>query len=47
MDDKHPALLKKGDVHLSFIANDIFLKQVQGALEPFLKYPYCLVYPFN
>jgi hypothetical protein len=34
-------------VHLSFIANDIFLNQIQGALETFLKYPYCLVYPFN
>jgi hypothetical protein len=31
-DDKHPALLKKDGVHLSFIANDIFLNQIQGAL---------------
>jgi hypothetical protein len=46
-DDKHPALFKKDGVHLSFIANDIFLNQIQGALETFLKYPYCLVYPFN
>jgi hypothetical protein len=46
-DDKHPALFKKDVVHLSFIANDIFLNQIQGALETFLKYPYCLVYPFN
>jgi hypothetical protein len=44
---KHPALLKKDGVYLSFIANDIFLNQIQGALETFLKYPYCLVYPFN
>jgi hypothetical protein len=41
-DDKHPALFKKDCVHLSFIANDIFLNQIQGALETFLKYPYCL-----
>ena len=46
-DDKHPALFKKDAVHLSFIANDIFLNQIQGALETFLKYPHCLVYPFN
>ena len=46
-DDKHPALFKKDGVHLSFIANDIFLNQIQGALETFLKYTYCLVYPFN
>ena len=46
-DNKHPALLEKVGVHLSFIANDIFLNQIQGALETFLKYPHCLVYPFN
>jgi hypothetical protein len=40
---KHPGLLKKGGVHLSFIANDIFRNQIQGALETFLKYAYCLV----
>jgi hypothetical protein len=31
----------------TFIANDIFRNQIQGALETFLKYVYCLVYPFN
>jgi hypothetical protein len=46
-DDKHPALLKQNGVHLLCIANDIFLNQMQGALETFLKYPYCLVYPLN
>ena len=46
-DEKHPALLKKDGVHLSFIVNAIFLNQIQGALESFLKYPYCLVYLFN
>ena len=45
-DDKHPALFKKDGVHLSFIANDIFLNQIQGALETFFKCPHCLVYPF-
>jgi hypothetical protein len=47
VDDKHPAWFKKDGVHLSFIANDIFLNQIQGALETFLKYPHCLVYSFN
>ena len=42
-DDKHPALFIKNGVHLSFIANDIFLNQIQGALETFLKYPHCLI----
>jgi hypothetical protein len=46
-DDRHPALFKKDGVYLSFIANDIFLNQIQGALETFLKCPHCLVYPFN
>ena len=46
-DDKHPALLKKDGVHLSFIANDIFLNQIQGALETFFKCPHCLLYHFN
>ena len=46
-DDKHPALLKQNGVHLLCIANDIFLNQMQGALETFMKYPYCLVYPLN
>jgi hypothetical protein len=31
-DDKHPALFKKDGVHLSFIANDIFLNQIQEKL---------------
>jgi hypothetical protein len=46
-DDKHPVLFKKDGVHLSFIANDIFLNQIQGALETLLKYTYCLFYLFN
>ena len=47
LEDKHPSLFLRDGVHLSFIANDIFLNQVQGALETFLKFPYCLVYPFD
>jgi hypothetical protein len=46
-DNKYPAFFKKDGVHLYFIANDIFLNQIQGVLETFLKYLYCLVYPFN
>lgn len=46
-DDRYCGLFKKDGVHLSFIGLDIFLNQIQCAIETFIKYPYCLVFPFK
>ncbi|XP_063410045.1 uncharacterized protein LOC134693232 isoform X2 [Mytilus trossulus] len=46
-DDRHPALYSDDGVHLSFIGNDIFLNQIQSALETFIKYPHCVVFPHD
>lgn len=46
-DDKHLGLFMNDGVHLTFIGLDIFLNQIQGAIETFMKYPYCLVFPYN
>ncbi|XP_063426546.1 uncharacterized protein LOC134710223 isoform X3 [Mytilus trossulus] len=46
-DDCHPALYSGDGVHLSFIGNDIFLNQIQSALETFIKYPHCVVFPHD
>lgn len=46
-EDKHPGLFLEDGVHLSFIGLDIFLNQIQGAIETFMKHPYILVFPYN
>ncbi|VDI46532.1 Hypothetical predicted protein [Mytilus galloprovincialis] len=46
-DDRHPALYSDDGVHLSFIGNDIFLNQIQSAIETFIKYPHCVVFPHD
>lgn len=46
-DDLHPGLFLDDGVHLSFIGNDIFLNQLQSALETFIKYPYCFVFQYD
>jgi len=43
-EDKLPGLFKD-DVHLSFIGYDIFINNLQGALETFLTYPNVNTYP--
>ena len=44
-DDKHIGLYQNDGVHLSFIGNDIFLNQIQGAKETFTISSNCLEYP--
>lgn len=46
-EDKHVGLFSVDGVHLSFIGNDVFLNQIQEALEMFFKFPQCLVFPYN
>lgn len=43
-DDSYSALYNHDGVHLSFIANDIFINTIQEALFQFLRYPNCNVY---
>jgi hypothetical protein len=40
-DDRYPALFSDDGVHLSLIGNDIFIDQIQSALETFRAFPYC------
>lgn len=46
-DDSYSALYDDDGVHLSFIANDIFINTIQEALFQFLRYPNCNVYPME
>jgi hypothetical protein len=45
-DDMLPSLFDNG-VHLSFIGNDIFINNIQGALETFFSNPHTQMYPYN
>lgn len=45
--DRHPSLFDQDGVHLSFIGQDIFINQIQSALETFIAHPYCYVFPYD
>ena len=46
-DDRYPALFSDDGVHLSLIGNNIFIDQIQSALETFRAFPYCFVFPYD
>ena len=44
-DDQHTSLFDSDGVHLSYIGNDIFINELQSALEMFISRPYRMTYP--